>query len=105
MGNSKYTSGRNKEYQTKQVLEKEGYIVLRSAGSKGVFDIVAIGDTVVRLIQVKSTIKDVKFNDEIERLRSINTPACCTKELWVYYRGKPVQIYTIDNAAHNDETS
>jgi Archaeal holliday junction resolvase (hjc). len=40
--NKNYIKGRNKEYRIKRRLEKEGYYVIRSAGSHSYFDLVAI---------------------------------------------------------------
>lgn len=42
MVNKNYNSGRQFEYRVKKYLEKLGYYVVRSAGSKGQIDIVAI---------------------------------------------------------------
>jgi len=39
--NKNYISGRNFEYRTKYFLEKRGWFVMRSHGSKGIFDLVA----------------------------------------------------------------
>jgi len=38
---SKYKKGVNFEYRVKQKLEEHGYFVVRSAGSHGVFDLIA----------------------------------------------------------------
>jgi Holliday junction resolvase len=40
--NKRYVSGRNFEYKVKEHYEKEGYYVVRTAGSKGIADLVAI---------------------------------------------------------------
>lgn len=40
--NKNYTSGRRFEYRVKKYLEKKGYYVMRSAGSKSPFDLIAI---------------------------------------------------------------
>ena len=37
-----YVRGRNFEYRVKELLEKEGYIVFRTAGSHGLFDLIAM---------------------------------------------------------------
>ena len=42
MSNKNYQSGRNFEYRVKKYLEKIGYYVMRSAGSKGQIDIMAV---------------------------------------------------------------
>ncbi|MFZ8801637.1 MAG: hypothetical protein ACO2PO_01390 [Candidatus Calescibacterium sp.] len=38
-----YHKGRRFEYQVKKFLEKQGYIVLRTAGSHGFADLIAVG--------------------------------------------------------------
>jgi len=42
MPNKNYISGRNFEYRVRDYLVSKGYLVIRSAGSKGVADLVAI---------------------------------------------------------------
>lgn len=42
MTNKRYNRGRRFEYRVKDYLIKKGYFVIRSAGSKGVADLVAI---------------------------------------------------------------
>ena len=48
-----YKKGRLFEYKVKKEFEKRGYYVVRSAGSKGVFDLIAIGNGEVLGIQCK----------------------------------------------------
>ena len=42
MPNKNYQSGRSFEYRVKKYFEKQGYYVMRSAGSKSPFDLIAI---------------------------------------------------------------
>ena len=42
MPNRNYLRGRAHEYQVKKELEKDGWLVIRAAGSHGLFDLVAI---------------------------------------------------------------
>ena len=42
MTNKNYVSGRQFEYRVKKYLEDKGYYVVRSAGSKGQIDLVAV---------------------------------------------------------------
>ena len=42
MPNRRYEAGRRYEYKVKKQLEKEGWTVLRMAGSHGLFDLVAL---------------------------------------------------------------
>ncbi len=48
-----YRKGRRAEYLLKKKLEDEGWFVVRSAGSRGVVDLVALKDDQVMLIQVQ----------------------------------------------------
>jgi Holliday junction resolvase len=47
-----YIKGRQREHNLKRKLERAGWLVVRSAGSKGVFDLIAIKDVALGL-QVK----------------------------------------------------
>jgi Holliday junction resolvase len=48
-----YIKGRRREHNLKRKLERAGWLVVRSAGSKGVFDLIAIKHVTLGL-QVKS---------------------------------------------------
>lgn len=52
--NSNYVKGARVERKALDQLEKDGYLVIRSAGSHSPFDIVAIGKEEIRLIQLKA---------------------------------------------------
>ena len=79
---SKYTKGRRLEYKTIRVLEEEGFEWIRSAGSKGVFDIWACRGNVLLLVQVKANKKP--SSDEVERIRSFHCPTTAAREVWVW---------------------
>lgn len=55
MGHPNYEKGRRKEWKIKKQLEMQGLTVLRSAGSKGFADLVAIDkkEHQIRFIQCK----------------------------------------------------
>jgi len=55
MPNKNYIKGRAKEYKLKAELEKQGYTVLRTAGSHGFADLIAINYELdkISFIQVK----------------------------------------------------
>ena len=53
MPNRNYQAGVRFERARKKVWEQDGNVVLRTAGSHGPFDLVAIGEDRVRLIQCK----------------------------------------------------
>ena len=90
--NKNYIRGRTKEYQAKNELENQGYLVTRSAGSKGVYDLWAVDSRNLKLIQLKRSKKtltpaqlEVVFKDAIESMRGIyHLPDIAQKELWVW---------------------
>ena len=53
MVNKNYVSGRRFEYTIKKALEKLGWIAIRSAGSHSPFDIIAIKEGRILLLQLK----------------------------------------------------
>lgn len=60
MPNPRYEAGRRQEYAVKKRFETGGYICIRSAGSRGAWDLVCLGPTNlgvpdVILVQVKRT--------------------------------------------------
>ena len=69
--NKNYNSGRKFEYRVKKHLEKKGYYVMRSAGSKSPFDLIAIPNNKplltykVLLIQCKHGVKIRKKQFEV----------------------------------------
>lgn len=75
--------GSRRERQARKILESAGYHVVKAGGSLGVFDLVAIGPTGCRLIQVKSNEKPRPA--ERERLALFTCPPYASKELWIFY--------------------
>jgi Holliday junction resolvase len=69
--------GRRAEYRSARLLEAAGYVVFRSAASKGVFDLIAIGPTDLCLVQVKCARPPSPA--EHETLRLFAAPANCKK--------------------------
>lgn len=85
---AKYQAGYRAERKACLQLRKEGYYVIRSAGSKGMFDFAAFGKNKVRLISVKLVPfgGSITFGKETEEIRLFKVPAFCVKELWVCER-------------------
>jgi len=84
----RYRKGRSREHILRRKLERTGWFVVRSAGSKGVFDLVAVKEKVVG-IQVKGR---KPFRDEILRIvevtkgRNIKGVVAVIKERrWEFY--------------------
>lgn len=79
MPNKHYESGRRFEYRIKNHLERIGYYVIRSAGSKGIADLVAIipvgNHSKVFLIQVKTGNANINAQEKqilIEKATQLN---------------------------------
>jgi len=53
MVNKQYQRGRRFEYKVKKLLEDNGFIVLRTSGSHGFADLVALRDNQVYFMQLK----------------------------------------------------
>ena len=75
-------------------LRQQGYLVIRSAGSKTPVDLVAVGQNDVRLIQVKRVMGDKlpSFGTEIAAFAALPVPACCVRELWVFVEGRKAWV-------------
>ncbi len=50
-----YAKGADRERQVADVLREDGWVVVRSAGSHGLFDLAAFRNGCIRLIEVKAT--------------------------------------------------
>lgn len=66
MTNSNYRRGYQTERKAMEELEKEGFFAFRTAGSHGVFDVVGIGSTEGKLIQLKRSKKNKRSDKEAE---------------------------------------
>jgi hypothetical protein len=71
MPNRNYISGRAYEYKVKRHWESQGYVVLRSAGSRGPFDLVALPGPKLRQKKVVA-IQCKRGKTEASALRLIN---------------------------------
>ena len=69
------------ENRARTILEKQGYYVIRSAGSKGIIDLVAIKWTHIKLIQVKS--RGIS-KAEIDAILDLRVPQNVHKEIWLW---------------------
>ena len=84
-----YTKGANAERECKKLLEMLGYDVVRSAGSKGMWDIVGVYCNHIRLIQVK--VEGAMTPAEHESIELYKVSAFCTKEVWTRLAGKSAE--------------
>jgi len=69
------------ELRAKDYLEGGGYYVIRSAGSHGLIDLVAIKWDHVLFIQVKG--RGISAQ-EVEKIMELQVPPNCYKEIWLW---------------------
>ena len=80
MSMTNYQKGVRLEREAKKVLEAGRYYVIRSAGSHGLFDLVAVNEYHTRLIQVR---KGRSLSSaERKAIKSIPVAKEVVKELW-----------------------
>ena len=85
---NKSRKGISKERLVKKMLERVGYLVLRSAASKGPFDLVALRKNEVRLIQVKTN-RHPSTEEEENLIEIANRLIPFSVEVWVFYDRLP----------------
>ena len=76
-----YAKGCRLENRARTMLEKQGYYVIRSAGSKGVIDLVAVSWRGIKLIQVKS--RGIS-KAEVDAIMDLRVPQNVHKEIWLW---------------------
>jgi len=81
--NANYRRGRAAEYRIMRTLEGAGYVASRSAGSHGLFDVIAWNALGVRFIQSKVGAGRVTALDR-EAMREMARPANSTLEIWTF---------------------
>ena len=81
---NRYRQGYLAELQLVRMLKEsqEYHTVIRSAGSRSPFDVVAIGKSKILLCQVKTGVG--KFQREQERLKLLPVPRCVSKWFLIY---------------------
>lgn len=85
---SSYQKGYYTELELVKKLKrkKEFHTVVRSAGSRSPFDIIAVGKSRILLCQVKSG--KGKFREVKKQLRLLKVPRCARKQLKIYQKGR-----------------
>jgi Holliday junction resolvase len=80
---SSYRKGYLRELEVMRILRNSGkfQVVFRSAASHSPFDIVAISNSKVLLLQVKTG--KFSFKKEVNKLKAIQTPKSVEKQLWI----------------------
>jgi Holliday junction resolvase len=79
-----YSKGYKAELELVKLLKKkkEFHTVVRSAGSRSPFDVIAIGKSRILLCQVKTG--KGTFPREQRKLKQLAVPPCARKEVWLY---------------------
>lgn len=81
--------GTKAELKCVHLLEAAGYLCTKAGGSLGIFDVLAIGATDVRAIQVKSGTKTLTPLER-ETIHELKVPPCVSKEYWKFHDGHRV---------------
>lgn len=78
--------GSRAEHRAMKMLESTGFRCTRAAASLGAFDVIAIGHTMIRLVQVKA---GTKYASALEReaMQTFPAPSNCQKEIWRFPDG------------------
>ena len=77
-----YQRGVRLEYRARDVLRTQGYVVVRSAGSHGPADLIALNRREVLLVQVKHAGQPLRL--ALNALASLPAPSHTRKQVWVY---------------------
>ncbi len=77
-----YKKGYLKELEAKRILKrrKKFHTIFRATSTHSPFDIVAISNSKILLLQVKSGKFSLK--KELAKLKAIRVPQCVEKQLW-----------------------
>lgn len=78
-----YKRGTHYERKAMHELRDNGYIIIRSTKSSGIFDVWALKDN-LRLIQVKATKSNAHYTKLQKELEQVIVPSFCSKELWIW---------------------
>jgi len=92
---SRYRKGHRWELKIKKMWEEKGYVVYRSAGSKGAADLIALKDGKIVLIQVKVNKKPK--SSEVLKLKK-EAKKCKATPLLVLWNSKKreVEVYNLN---------
>ncbi len=82
MNMTSYKKGYLKELEAKRILKskKKFHTVFRAASTHSPFDIVAISNSKILFLQIKSGKFSLK--KELKKLKAIKVPQCAEKQLW-----------------------
>lgn len=98
MPNLSYTRGVNLERETIKKLVEAGFCASRTAGSHGTFDVFAINETNVKLIQCKTTMKQPTIKmylNDLRKISNVKIPPNTSKEFHIKYKRKLERILVL----------
>lgn len=87
-----YKRGYYYEDKIRKEFEKQGYYTIRSAGSKGLWDIVAMSSNFIVLIQSKKT--GLPTPKERKLMAEFKCPATTIKQIWRFHGTGKKTIWT-----------
>lgn len=79
--------GSRAERRCIRILEAAGYVCTKAGGSLGMFDVIAIGPSDVRCVQVKAN--EYLSAEERGQLKALPVPVNVTREYWRFVDGQP----------------
>ncbi|GAH39526.1 unnamed protein product, partial [marine sediment metagenome] len=90
MAHPRYVKGQKAQYKARDELIKEGFQVMVSARSLGIFDMIAWNEFSVRWVQIKSCSKKKFYLEkiELEEIEKVKVPCGYDKELWIWFKRK-----------------
>lgn len=100
-GGSAYKKGKYYERKTRKMLEIDGYYTIRSGASKGIFDIIGIRESNIKLIQVKGG-NSFLSPSERNSIKNFLVPNCVSKEAWIFC-GNTLRILKFNGGNQTDE--
>ena len=85
---NQYIRGRTKEWAVRDSFRDRGYKAERTAGSHGLFDVMAVNEDWVVLIQVKWSKTGKGWKDaNFKEFMQLKVNRMTRKEVWVYTKG------------------
>jgi len=94
IGRVRRRRGVDAELKARKTLELDGWLVVRAAGSKGPFDLIALKqrghETLVRCIQVKRGA--VEVGAELVKMAQLPNSELVSLELWLYQPRRPWDV-------------
>lgn len=95
-GKQNLLRGSRAERRAKKELEAQGYLVVKSGRSLGIFDLIAIGKSDILLLQIKRRKEKrgmSKYQKDIVAIKKFECPSLCKKMMWIWQERKGWEKY------------